>query len=63
MQIFKEKLGIKISKISDLPILSMAIVYEKNLKNINYYLQNREEQFSDKEVSRLIGRVKDDVTK
>jgi len=34
----------------------------KNLNNINY-LQNREEQFSDKEVSRLIGRMKGDITK
>ena len=35
----------------------------KNLNNINYYLQNRKEQFSDKEVSRLVGRVKGDITK
>ena len=34
----------------------------KNLNNINYYLQNTEEQFSEKEVSRLIGRIKGDVT-
>jgi hypothetical protein len=38
-------------------------VIVKNLNNINYYLENRKEQFSDKEVSRLIGRVKGDVTK
>lgn len=38
-------------------------VIVKNLNNINYYLQNREEQFSDKEVRRLIGRVKGDITK
>jgi hypothetical protein len=35
----------------------------KNLNNINYFLQNRDEQFSDKEVSRLIGRIKGDITK
>ena len=38
-------------------------VIVKNLNNINYYLQNREEQFSEKEVKRLIGRIKGDVTK
>ena len=38
-------------------------VIVKNLNNINYYLQNRKEQFSDKEVSRLVGRVKGDITK
>jgi len=35
----------------------------KNLNNIITYLQQKNEQFSDKEVSRLIGRVKGDVTK
>ena len=35
----------------------------KNLNNINYFLQKREEQFSEKEVKRLIGRVKGDITK
>lgn len=35
----------------------------KNLNNINSFLQNREDQFSEKEVSRLIGRVKGDITK
>ena len=35
----------------------------KNLNNINYYLQKKNEQFSAKEVSRLIGRVKGDITK
>ncbi|GKS67574.1 hypothetical protein YTPLAS73_11210 [Nitrosarchaeum sp.] len=35
----------------------------KNLNNINYFLQNKEEQFSEKEVNRLIGRIKGDVTK
>ena len=29
----------------------------KDLNNINYFIQNRYEQFSDKEVKRLIGRV------
>ena len=38
-------------------------VIVKNLNNINYYLQNREERFSEKEVKRLIGRIKDDITK
>lgn len=38
-------------------------VIVKNLNNLNYYLQNREEQFSDKEVRRLIGRIKGDITK
>jgi len=35
----------------------------KNLNNINEYLQNKSEQFSDKEVKKLIGRVKGDITK
>jgi len=35
----------------------------KSLNNINYFLQNKEEQFSDKDVNRLIGRVKGDITK
>lgn len=35
----------------------------KNLNNINYFLQNKEEQFSDKEVGRLVGRIKGDITK
>ena len=35
----------------------------KNLNNINSFLQNREDQFSEKEVSRLIGRIKSDITK
>jgi len=38
-------------------------VVVKNLNNINYYLQKREEQFSEKEVERLIGRIRGDVTK
>jgi len=35
----------------------------KNLNNINYFLQKKEEQFSEKEVGRLIGRIKGDITK
>lgn len=35
----------------------------KNLNNINYYLQNSPVRFSDKEVNRLIKRIKGDVTK
>jgi hypothetical protein len=35
----------------------------KSLNNINYFLQNQPEKFSDKEVERLIGRIKGDVTK
>ncbi|KFM20179.1 Nuclease-related domain protein [Marine Group I thaumarchaeote SCGC AAA799-P11] len=35
----------------------------KNLNNINYFLQNKEIQFSEKEVNRLIGRIKGDITK
>lgn len=35
----------------------------KNLNNINYFLQKREEQFSEKEVKRLIGRIKGNITK
>ena len=35
----------------------------KNLNNINQFLQNKEIQFSDKEVSRLLGRIKGDITK
>ena len=29
----------------------------KDLNNINYFIQNREEQFSDKEVKRLVNRI------
>jgi len=32
-------------------------VYVKDLKNINYFIQNRYEQFSDKEVERIIDRL------
>ena len=32
-------------------------VYVKDMKNINYFIQNRYEQFSDKEVERIIGRM------
>jgi len=32
-------------------------VYVKNLNNINYFIQNRYEQFSDKEVERILGRI------
>jgi len=35
----------------------------KNLNNLNFFLQNREDQFSEKEVNRLIGRIKGDITK
>ena len=35
----------------------------KNLNNINSFLQNREDQFSEKEVNRLIDRIKGDITK
>jgi len=38
-------------------------VVVKNLNDINYYIQNKAEQFSEKEVRRLIDRVKEDVTK
>lgn len=38
-------------------------VVVKNLNNINSYLQNKQELFSDKEVKRLIDRVAGDVTK
>jgi hypothetical protein len=38
-------------------------VVVKNPNNINYYLQNRNEQFSHKEVIRLINRIQGDVTK
>ena len=38
-------------------------VVVKNLNDINSYIQNKQEQFSDKEVKRLIDRVKGDVTK
>ena len=40
-----------------------GFVKVKNLNNINYFLQNKEEEYSEKEVSRLINRVKGDVTK
>ena len=32
-------------------------VYVKDLNNINYFIQNRKEIFSDKEVQRIIGRM------
>jgi len=32
-------------------------VHVKDLKNINYFIQNRDEVFSDKEVKRLVNRV------
>jgi len=35
----------------------------KNLNDINYYIQNKRVQFSDKDVKRLIDRVKGDITK
>ena len=38
-------------------------VVVKNLNDINSYIQNKVEQFSEKEVKRLIDRVKGDVTK
>ena len=38
-------------------------VIVKNLNTINDFLKNESEQFTDKEVERLIGRVKGDVTK
>jgi len=38
-------------------------VVVKNLNDINSYIQNKAEQFSEKEVKRLIDRVKGDVTK
>jgi len=40
-----------------------GFVKVKDLNNINYFLQNKEEQFSEKEVNRLIGRIKGDITK
>ncbi len=35
----------------------------KSLNNINYFLEHQPEKFSDKEVERLIGRIKGDVTR
>jgi hypothetical protein len=35
----------------------------KTLNNINYFLQTQKTQFSDKEVGRLIRRIKGDITK
>jgi len=37
-------------------------VIAKNLNDINHFIQNKRVQFSDKEVNRLIGRIKGDVT-
>ena len=37
-------------------------VIAKNLNDIIYFIQNKQVQFSDKEVNRLIGRIKGDVT-
>ncbi len=35
----------------------------KDLNNINYFIENRYEQFSEKEVKRVVGRIKGHVTK
>ena len=35
----------------------------KDINNINYFIENRYEQFSDKEVKRVVGRIKGHVTK
>jgi len=32
-------------------------VYVKNLKNINYFIENRKEEFSDKDVKRIVDRL------
>ena len=44
-------------------ILDYGYVMVKNLNDINSYIQNKQEQFSDKEAKRLIDRVKGNVTK
>jgi len=38
-------------------------VFAKTLNDINYFIQDKPERFSDKEVKRLIDRVEGDVTK
>lgn len=38
-------------------------VFVKNLNNINYFLENQPKKFSDKEVERLVSRIKGDITK
>jgi hypothetical protein len=45
------------------PNANYGYVTVKNLNDINSYLQNKREIFSEKEVNRLIGRIKGDVTK
>jgi len=35
----------------------------KDINNINYFIENRYEQFSEKEVERVVGRIKGHVTK
>ena len=35
----------------------------KDIHNINYFIENRYEQFSEKEVKRVVGRIKGQVTK
>ena len=41
----------------------VVVIEVKNLNDINSYIQNKQEQFSEKEVKRLIDRVEGDVTK
>ena len=38
-------------------------VFVKNINRINYFLENQPKKFSDKEVERLIDRIKRDITK
>jgi len=35
----------------------------KDLRNINYFIENRKEQFSDKDTERIVGRLRGQVTK
>jgi protein associated with RNAse G/E len=38
-------------------------VWVSNLEKINYFIENRKEEFSDKEVERIVDRLKGHVTK
>lgn len=42
---------------------SYKFVNVKDLRNINHFIENRYEQFSEKDVKRIVGRIKNHVTK
>ncbi|MGI0041313.1 MAG: nuclease-related domain-containing protein [Nitrosopumilaceae archaeon] len=54
-------LSIQAGSIPNDPNYGYVVV--KNLNDVNYFIQNKEERFSDKEVKRLIDRMKGNITK